>query len=185
MFTLPKFTFVVLNDKVGVAATPVPVRLMTLGEAPALLTREMLPLAEPATDGWNCALNVLVWPGLMESGKFNPLVLKPLPVALAWVIVSVAFPGLPIRIVCELAAPTTTLPRFALDGVKLMAACKPVPLTATTALVPCVLATVIFPLIVSAAAGLNFTLIACDWPGASVRGSVNPLCVTSFALTVT
>lgn len=122
---------------------------------------------------------------MMESGKLKPFVLNPVPVTLACVIVSVAFPGLLTWMVCELAAPTTTLPKFALDGVRLIPACRPVPLTVTTVLDPWEFVTVMFPLTVSAAVGLNFTFMVCVFPAASVTGKAIPLSVTSFALTVT
>jgi len=128
---------------------------------------------------------VLESPGLIERGKVNPVVLKPLPVTLAWVIVRTPFPVLVTRMVCEFVEPTVTLPKFALEGVRLIAAWMPVPLTETTVLVPSVLVTVIFPETVSAADGLNATFIVWVWPGASVSGVVTPLVVMSFALTVT
>ncbi len=71
-----------------------------------------------------------------------------------------------------------------LEGVKLIPACTPVPLTATTVLVPCEFVTVILPETVSWAVGLNATLIVWICPGVKVTGSVTPLVVTSFALTV-
>src|SRR5690242_2465463 len=86
--------------------------------------------------------------------------------------------------VWEFVAPTVTLPRFALEGVRLIPACTPVPLTATTVFAPCVFVTVIFPVTVSFAAGLNATVITLLCPGVSVEGSVIPLVVTSAALTV-
>ena len=61
--------------------------------------------------------------------------------------------------VCELATPTVTFPKFAVDGVMLNAACTPVPLTETTVLPPCEFVTVTFPETVSADLGLNVTLI--------------------------
>jgi len=66
-----------------------------------------------------------------------------------------------------------------------MAACKPVPLTEITVVVPSELVTVIFPETVSAAVGLNATFNVWVCPGVKVTGVVTPLVVTSFALTVT
>ena len=99
--------------------------------------------------------------------------------------VRTAVPVFPILIVWEFVAPTVTLPKFALDGVRLMADCKPVPLTGMTVFVPSELVTVIFPETVSAAVGLNATFNVWVCPGAKVTGVVMPLMVTSFALTVT
>lgn len=86
--------------------------------------------------------------------------------------------------VWEFVAPTVTLPRFALEGVRLIPACTPVPLTPTTVFVPSVFVTVTFPLTVSFAVGVNATVITLLCPGVSVIGVVTPLVVTSFALTV-
>ena len=74
---------------------------------------------------------------------------------------------------------------MALEGVGLMAACRPVPLTPTTLFVPCVFVTVIFPETVSAAVGANATVIVWLCPGVRVTGVVTPLTETSFALTFT
>ena len=87
--------------------------------------------------------------------------------------------------VWEFVVPTTTLPKLALEGVRLMPACRPVPLTAITVLPPTEFVTVTFPETVSAAVGLNATVSVCVCPGVKVSGVVTPLVVTSFALTVT
>ena len=92
VFTFPNATLLVLNVRISVAATPVPLKPIVVGEVGALLTIEMLPVAEPAAAGWKTALNVLVSPGLMESGTVKPEVLKPVPLTVAWVIVSTPFP---------------------------------------------------------------------------------------------
>lgn len=51
VFTLPKLREVVFRDSTWVAVTPVPVSATTLGDPAALLTIEMLPLAEPVVEG--------------------------------------------------------------------------------------------------------------------------------------
>src|SRR5271169_619655 len=53
-----------------------------------------------------------------------------------------------------------------------------------TALAPCELMTVIFPVIFSEAVGLKATFIAAFWPAAIVTGVVMPLTVKSLAFTV-
>ena len=80
--------------------------------------------------------------------------------------------------------PTVTLPKFALEGVRLIPACTPVPLIPNTVLVPCEFVTVILPETVSCAEGLNATFSIWVCPGVKVTGVVRPLVVTSFALTV-
>src|SRR2546422_11104332 len=57
-FTLPKLRLVGLAPSRNVAATPVPLRAIVRGEPGALLVMETLPLALPAAEGANCALNV-------------------------------------------------------------------------------------------------------------------------------
>ena len=59
------------------------------------------------------------------------------------------------------------------------------PDTGITALAPCVLDTVILPVMFSAAVGLNVTLIEVFCPAASVTGAVIPPTVKSFAFTLT
>ena len=81
-------------------------------------------------------LNVLERPGLIESGRVRPLVLKPAPLTFACVMVRTALPVLPTRIVCELDEFTGVLPRFALVGIKVKFGWVPAPLMATTALEP-------------------------------------------------
>lgn len=87
--------------------------------------------------------------------------------------------------VCEVVEPTATFPKAALEGVRLIPACKPVPLTEITVLPPCEFVTVIFPLTVSSAVGLKLTFMVSVCPGVSVAGRVTPVSVTSLALTVT
>jgi hypothetical protein len=121
-FTLPKAMLFVLNVRSSVAATPVPLKLITVGEPGALLTNEILPVTEPAADGWKTALNVLDFPAFTDNGRLSPLVLKPEPLTFACVIVSTPFPGLLTWNVWEFDEPTVTLPKFALVGVSVISA---------------------------------------------------------------
>ena len=184
MLTLPKFTVVALNERVSVAATPVPLKAREGGAPAALLTRDRLPPTKPATVGRNTTLNVLVEPAFTESGKVRPLVLKPEPVTFACVMVRTAFPGLLICIVCEFEKPTVTLPRLALEGVRPNFACVPVPLTVTTAFAPWVVERVTLPKTVSCALGLKVTFKVWVCPGVNVTGRVTPLVVVSAAVRV-
>ena len=92
VFTLPKLRFVELSEIAAVAATPFPLNASMLGELGALLTIETLPLAAPAPVGANCTLNVLLVPGLRDSGKLNEFVANPLPVTLNCITVSTPVP---------------------------------------------------------------------------------------------
>ena len=92
VFTFPKLRLVVLNDSVSDCATPVPLRAIVAGEFGALLTTVTLPLAAPADAGENCTLKLLDCPAPREIGRFSELVLKPVPLAVTPVIVSVPVP---------------------------------------------------------------------------------------------
>jgi hypothetical protein len=184
-FTFPNARFVVLNDSVNVAPTPVPLSVTTAGEFGALLVTVTLPVTAPADCGRNCTLKLLDCPAPNEIGSAKVPRLKPVPLALTWVIESVPVPLFVSWIVCVLETPTVTLPKLALAGVIVSAGCKPVPLTAITALAPCEVDTVTFPVTFSDAVGLNETFSVVLCPAVSVSGVVTPLSVKSLALTVT
>ena len=114
-FTLPKLRLEVLRPSNFVAATPVPLRAMARGEFGALLVRLTEPVTAPAVVGANTALNVAEPPAAMFNGVVMPVVLKPVPVVVTAVIVTVAVPPLVKLIVWELLVPVTTLPNAALD----------------------------------------------------------------------
>src|SRR5712691_9546496 len=116
-FTLPKLRLVGLAPSKNVAVTPVPLRAMARGEPGALLLMETLPLALPAAAGENVAVNEVLCPGLRVSGAVMPLMVNPVPEALAAEIVTLAVPVFFKVIVCELLFPVMTLPKAALDGV--------------------------------------------------------------------
>jgi len=163
----------------------VPLSGIVAGEPGALLVMVKLPLAPPVAVGENCTLNVFDCVGFNVSGRVNPLVLNPLPVALTWEIVNAAVPVLLSWTVWESVVPTATLPKLKLGGVMLNAACTPVPVTGMTALAPCVSKTVTFPLTFSPLVGLKLTVIDTACEGVRVTGGVIPETLTSFALTVT
>ncbi|HEY4978236.1 MAG TPA: hypothetical protein VII25_03640, partial [Candidatus Acidoferrum sp.] len=185
VFTLPKLRLVELSEIVAVAAIPVPLKATVLGEVGALLTSETLPVTAPADCGANCTLKLLDAPGLIDSGRLNELVENPLPVALTCVIVSTPVPLFVICIVCVFGAPTVTFPKLTLEGVSVTPAWTPLPLTGITALDPCVLETVTFPVTVSAAEGLNVKFSAAFCPGVNVSPVAIPLAFTSLAFTLT
>ena len=135
-FTFPNATLLVLNESVNVAATPVPLSGTVAGEFGALLAIVTLPLTAPADCGKNTTLKLLDCPAAREMGSASVPKLKPVPLTLACVIESVPVPLFVSCIVCVLETPTVTLPKLVLAGVIVSAGCKPVPLTATTALAP-------------------------------------------------
>jgi hypothetical protein len=65
---------------------------IVVGELGALLTIEMLPVALPAVVGANCAVKVAICPTLIVSGVAMPLILNPVPEAVACEIVRLAVP---------------------------------------------------------------------------------------------
>ena len=110
--TLPKFSVVGLMLSVNVAAVPVPVRPIEVGEVGALLVIEMLPIAEPATVGKKPAVIVVCCPAFTVIGSVNPLTLYAEPVAPTAVIVNVAVPVFEMTIGCDRLVPTTELPKL-------------------------------------------------------------------------
>ena len=129
---------------------------------------------------------MLVCPGLIESGKVKPLVLKPVPVTLAWVIVRTPFPVLPIRIVWEFVEPTVTLPKLALEGVRLIAAwraCAPVPVREMVSdELVALLVTVTLPDALPTAVGANTALRVAVAAAFNVKGTVIPFTVNPVPL---
>ena len=89
---------------------PVPDKAIAAGEPGALLTTEILPLAAPADAGAKVAVNDALLPALMLIGIVAPLMLKPVPEAVACVTVRVALPELVKVIVWGALLPTATLP---------------------------------------------------------------------------
>jgi hypothetical protein len=186
VFTFPNPRLVVLNDSDCEAATPVPVSAINAGELGALLTTVMLPLVAPAAVGANCTVRFAELPAAIFNGRASVPTLKPAPVALTWETVRVPVPLFSNWIVWVLGLlPTVKLPKLALAGVIVKPACNPVPDTGMTALAPCVLDTVMLPLMFSAALGLNVTLRDVLCPAARVTGVLIPLTAKSFAFTLT
>jgi|SRR6266568_478792 len=78
-FTFPKAKLVELAVSCRVAATPVPLRGMAIGELGALLAKDTLPVALPALAGAKATLKFALCPGLRARGRAKPLTVKPLP----------------------------------------------------------------------------------------------------------
>lgn len=129
VLTLPKLKLVGLAPSTCVAAEPVPLRAIAVGEPGAFVVSEMLPEALPAEVGAKTALNVALLPAEIVCGE-KPVILNPVPVALPCEIVRLALPVFFRVIVCELLLPVTTLPKPTLDGVTVSCGCVPVPLRA-------------------------------------------------------
>src|SRR5437899_7518992 len=162
-FTLPKLRLVGLAASRNVASTPVPLRARVRGEPGALLVMETLPLALPVAEGANCALNVVFCPAASVSGRDKPLMLKPVPEALAAEIVTLAVPELVNVTVCDALLPTRTFPKLTLAGLDASVPCTAVPLKPIVAgELVALLATETLPVTLPAAVGAKATFRVTD-----------------------
>ena len=186
--TLPKLTLVELTPRTNVAATPVPVRGIAVGEVAKLLTSETLPLTAVVPVGVNCTLKVEEAPAAIFSGKVSPDTLNPVPVGVAAEIVSVALPVFFTVIVWEFVLPSTTLPKLTLDGVKLIrgaGAAAPVPVRLSVVGEPAaLLVKTTLPLTAVVPVGANVTVNVLVPPAATFSGVVRPLMVKPVPLMV-
>ena len=85
---------------------PEPLKAIVRGEFGALLTIEMLPLELPDDVGENCAVKLALCPAAIIVPAGNPLILKPVPAAVACVIDTLALPPLTNDICVDPAVPT-------------------------------------------------------------------------------
>lgn len=91
-FTFPKANVFVLELRISVAATPVPVSGITRGDVALLFVSETEPLTAPAALGAKVTLNVVVPPATIFAGSVSPLIEYPVPAAAACEIVNVPLP---------------------------------------------------------------------------------------------
>ena len=92
-----------------------------------MLLMETLPLALPAVVGENVAVNEVLCAGLRVSGAVTPLMVNPVPEALAAEMVTLAVPEFVNVTVCDPLLPTSTLPKLTLTGLGVSCPCTPVP----------------------------------------------------------
>src|SRR2546425_7705472 len=86
---------------------------------------EAVPLALPVAEGANCAVKVVFCPAASVSGRDKPLMLKPVPEALAAERVTLAVPELVNVTVCDPLLPTRTFPKLTLAGLAASGPCVP------------------------------------------------------------
>lgn len=110
--TLPKFTLTGLIVNCGGVCVAVPVRAIETCEVDALLAIVTAPVGLPVDVGVNVALNGAFWPAPITCPADNPLMLKPVPEALAVEIVTLAVPVLLSVIGTDMLLPTCTLPKL-------------------------------------------------------------------------
>ena len=136
------------------------------------------PDAAPVAVGENWAVNDVLCPAPKVNGRESPLMLNPVPVALAWEIVTLVLPVFVSVTVCGLDVPTTTplkamLPGFAIN-VEFAATALPAKLSVCGELgAPSV--NTMLPVTPPDVAGVNCTLKDALWPDAIVAGSESPL----------
>lgn len=90
--TLPKATGDGLMVNVGCDATPVPIRLMVIGDGVPFVVSFTDPLIVPADVGVKTALNVMLAPAAIVVEVVRPLMLMPVPATVMLEKVSVALP---------------------------------------------------------------------------------------------
>jgi len=95
--------------KVAVEAIAVPERANACGEPGTLSAKLIIPASVAAAGGVNTTLNVMLWPAAIDAVPESPFVAKPVPVTLAALKVSGAFPPLEIVTGCELDWPAMML----------------------------------------------------------------------------
>jgi len=193
---LPKLRLVVLTVNCGFAATPVPLKA-TAAVLPLveLLLIVSCPVAVPAAVGRNCSCKVIDWLGLSVTGKLPATRVKPVPATEAEFTVTAEVPddvSVSDRVVEEFKF---TLPKLRLGALTVncgLAATVPVPVRATTVVLPPIelLLIVSCPVAAPATVGRNCSCKDIDWFGLNVTGKlpdtrVKPAPATEAEFTVT
>src|SRR5437867_13336007 len=114
--TLPKLRLVGLAESCSVAATPLPLSGMAVGEPGALLTSETLPVTLPTPAGAKATLKFVLCPGVNVKGSVSPLVAKPLPETVACESDKLAVPVFLSDIVSVILVTITTYSNLTHDG---------------------------------------------------------------------
>jgi hypothetical protein len=164
----------------------VPESATVAGDPTALLTIEIEPAALPAAAGVKIVLNEALAPAATVSGKL-PLTLKPLPDAVADVIVSVALPEFVSATVCAPVLPTFTLPKLTLGVPRVNCAWPVVPVPFSAIVIGefgRLVATEIEPDAAPDAVGENFTPNVALCPAVSVCGVAMPFMLKADPETV-
>ncbi len=183
--TFPKLTVLGAALSRKVCATPVPDSVTVAGELVAVLTTETLPEALPVTVGAKLAVKLVLWPAVSVRGSESPLMLNPVPVAVACEIVTLPVPLLVSVTVWLLLLPTVTFPKLRLVGVAPSRSVTPVPENETTAgELVAVLTTETLPEVLPVMVGAKVAVKLVLWPEVSVRGSESPLMLNPLPVTV-
>jgi len=151
------------------------------GEPGALLTIEIAPDLDPAEVGAKVALIEELLPALMVNGRLAPLTPNPGPVALSWVMVTDALPGLVSEIVCDELLPTAAFPKLTLEGFTVSCGCDetPAPVSAiASGEFKALLASEMLPVMVAAAEAENLAVKVVLCPATRVEGVARPAMLT-------
>jgi hypothetical protein len=141
-----------------------------------LLLMVSCPVKAPAVVGLNCSCSTSVWVGSIVTGKPPPTMVKPAPVIEPEFTVTGVVPDDVSVNVSVVAVFTATLPKLRLGALTVNCgfAAVPVPLKATTAVLPVVelLLIVSCPVKAPTVVGLNCTCSVNDCVGFKVTGKL-------------
>jgi hypothetical protein len=182
--TLPKLRLFALRVNCGfAAAAPVPLKATTaVFPLVELLLTEICPTAAPVAVGSNCTGRLTDWVGLSVIGKLPPAIVKPVPEMAAEFTVTGEVP-VDVRVkVCVAGVFTVTVPKLRLAVLTAncgFATAVPVPLRATTAVLPFVelLFTESCPAAAPVVVGSNCTCRVTACVGLRVIGKLPPTMV--------
>jgi hypothetical protein len=147
-----------------------------IGELGPLFTIDTLPVTLPAEVGANFAVNDVFCPAPSVKGVAIPLMLKPVPDAVACEIVRLAVPEFVSVIVWEPLLPTFTDPKFTVEGAAPSWPCIPVPDKAIDAGEPGALLTMeMLPDAAPADVGANVAVNDALLPALMLSGITAPL----------
>ena len=174
--TVPKLKLEALAASVP-GVTPDPVSGMLRVGFEASLIMATLPLADPLVGGANCTLRLFDCPADRVNGRLSPLKLYPLPLALAWLIVTLDPPDFVSVADSVWLVPFCTFPKARLEGFETS---EPGVIPVAESAMPrdgfvASLAMVTLPLTVPAACGAKVTLKPWLCPAANVNGNVSPI----------
>ena len=174
--TLPKLTL--FGAALIAAWVPVPVKLSTVDELPALLANDTLPVAAPAVVGAYFTCSAALCPTFSIAGVATPVAVKPPPVTVSPVICTAACPEF-VNVTGSVALlPSATPPKLKLAGLSVScptAVAEPVPVNAIAAgEVGSLLVIEILPVSFCAAVGEYVAVSVADWPAVIVFGVVTP-----------
>jgi len=104
--TVPKFTAVDPTERANLALTIWPLTVRDVPETGELVTIDTCPFTVAAAVGFNSRLNDVLSPAVKVLGPLNPLILRPVPLAITCEMVSEPPPEFETLRVCDAVTPT-------------------------------------------------------------------------------